>query len=691
MSGLTIVLPCKGAGKLWNVWAESEWDIDFRRDRFEAERCTACFAALELKTFLLKMNYQLVVRVAESRPAEGRFIELRIEGKDTGGGFRMVPDNAGVVIAGHDRNGLLNGAYEFLRIQGWRWVEPGQRGECPPDSPEIKWPSRETDIIPSFKYRGLDAYRESNDSLEYLLWMARNRLNVCFRKAASAQLADKLGMHSRTGGHLLQRILRPDRYLENGKTLWEEHPEWYGLPSDGKRTKELATRIQLCVSQGTLLKYIGDELVRLLKGTMAGVDIVDVWGFDTWGKTCACPDCQKTGNGADQNLRLLSVLRERLDQAYEDGELDRRVMIDTAAYEGTVTLDGPTKPVPENLSKAGDICIFYPIRRCYRHDLDDADCAINRKYRDALLSWRGNDPGLSVWAGEYYNVSKYEDLPLLFSRRIPHDMRFYHAAGARGATYMHAVFVNWAMRSLTQVQHAQYSWDVHTDDEQFLDDYFQSRYGKCASEMRRAYALIEEGSLDVSAWRNWGVGALDRLLLWDGTVPEKELRFGHFENSTEAIAGAQRSAEMLQQAADTIGRLLEREQAANWQALPRPGYVPVNPQEAEAFKRFDTLEYRLGESRRLLVYGLDTMRLLTALMTYHDALYRRDWANADKCWGEVERLAAKMAMYFQPIAFEQPGPGLNSQDALTRTQLRPVITRCRGARLSGRVPAGGHA
>ena len=674
MPELTIVLPYKGVEKLWNVWAESEQDIDFRRNKLEAERCTACFAALELKKFLTKTDYKFAVGVAEYPPAKGRFIELKIEAKDTGGGFRMTPAGAGLVIAGHGRNGLLNGVYEFLRIQGWRWVEPGERGECPQQSAEIKWPAREMESIPSFKYRCLDAYRESHDSLEYLLWMARNKMNVCFRKSASAKFADKLGMYSRTGGHLLDRILRTDRYLESGKTIWEEYPEWYGLPTDGRRVKESATRIQLCVSQPKLLEYIGDELVKLLNGLLAGVDILDIWGFDTWGKTCSCPECKKTGNGADQNLLLLSAVRNRLDRALETGEIDRKVLLDIVAYEGTVTLEGPTNPVPANLARAGDICIFYPIKRCYRHDLDDANCATNCLYRDALLSWRGNDSGLSIWAGEYYNVSKHEDLPLLFFKRIPHDMRFYHSAGATGATYMHAVFVNWAMRSLTQMQHAQYSWDVNTDDKQFLEDYFRSRYGIYAVGMRKVYALIEEASLNISAWRGYGVNALHLLSAWDGTAPKNELIFGHFKTSAKAITAARHSTELFRQAADMLDRLLKQEQSLNWQTL------------LKSETTFDKLEYRLGESRRLLVYGLDTMGLLTALMQYHDALHRRNRVHANKFWNDAERVAAKMALYFMPIAFEQSGsgllrsPGLVSQDALTRTQLRPVITRCRRVR-----------
>lgn len=673
---ITIVLRFKGVEKLWNIWAESESEIDFRKNDFEAEHCTASFAALELKKFLLKMDFNLTVDVSSSRPLKNRFVELKIEKKDTYGGFSIIPQRKGIVIAGDDRNGLLNGVYEFLRLQGWDWVEPGARGECPPENKDIKWPEREIIAVPSFRYRGIDAYRESQDSVEYMLWMARNRMNVCFRKAATGKFSDKLGMFSRTGGHLLQRLLKPDIYLENGKTIWENHPEWYGLPENGKREKEKATRIQLCVSQDSLLAYLGNELVKMLNGPMSEIDIVDIWGFDTWGKTCSCRACRKIGNGADQNLLLLSKLRSRLDKACETGELGRKVSMDTVAYEGTVTLEGPTGTVPENIVKAGDICIFYPIRRCYRHGLDDCNCNINKSYSDALRSWNGRK-SLCLWAGEYYNVSKYEDLPLLFTEKIPNDMRFYYSEGAKGATYMHAIFVNWGMRSLTQMQHAQYAWDINTDDEKFLENYFSKRYGIYAPEMRKAYELIETASRDISAWRNWRVGVLDKIMSWDGGIPGKQLEFGHFKTVNEAIGAARKAAENMEAAYNIIGGLIKKEQTVNCKILPKPDYIPVNPQELEAFTLFDKMEYRLAESRRLLVYGIDTMRLLTALMEYHDDLYKHKLRSAQRHWNTIESIAEKMALYFMPMSFENSGPGLRSLDALTRTQLRPVITRCR--------------
>lgn len=681
---LTIVIPYRKAGIFYRLWAESENEIDFRRDFFTARRCTMCFGAIELKNFLTRTDRTMEVMISGSIPSKGFFIELKIEEKDTGGGYKISPGDRGIVISGHDRNGLLNGVYDFLRSQGWMWTEPGQAGECRPRSRGVALPRVEQEANPSFKYRCLDAFRESHDSVEYLLWMARNRLNTCFRKQASGKFADKLGLLSRAGGHLLSKIADPDKPLENGSTLWDEHPEWYGSSPGEKKRRHTAARVQLCASQPKLMSYIADETARLLQGPLADVDILDLWGFDTGGKTCACDNCKSKGNGADMNLLMLSCVRERLDKDFADGKLCRRVIINTAAYEGTGSLEGPTKKIPENLVESGDACIFYPIKRCYRHKINEPGCTVNSRYTSALLSWNPENPGLIIWTGEYYNLSKYEDLPLLFTSKIPADMRFYHSKGVRGATYMHAVSVNWAMRSLTQMQHSQYAWDVQTDDHGFLECYFKARYGRHSSGMRKVYELIEDAMSDIASWRNWGSdNFLGRLNSWDGQIPENELVFGHYASSAEALKSARRSIKQLNSASRILGRLLAEEKSVNWENFLTPDHDAVNPEELEACEKFDLIEHRIGESKRMLVYGVDMMRIMLQILKYHDSLHKKDLSAADSLWQEVEAIASKMETYFLPIKFENPGPGIVSPDALTRTQLRGVIARCRGARSKG--------
>ena len=170
---------------MWRVWAEAENSIDFRRDLSGAARCTASYAAGELLYFLRKSLPDYELTVAETVSGAGPFIELEILGNESFGSFELKPVKNGIRVIGYGRNGLLNGCYELLRIQGWRWLEPGIYGESAPDDPTLDFLKSKGKFIPSFRYRMIDQYRESDDSLELLRWFSRNRINVVFRKAAT--------------------------------------------------------------------------------------------------------------------------------------------------------------------------------------------------------------------------------------------------------------------------------------------------------------------------------------------------------------------------------------------------------------------------------------------------------------------------------------------------------------------------
>ena len=51
---VNVVLPYQNAKSQYKIWANEEEDIDFRSDFDRADRCTICFAAVELETHLGK-------------------------------------------------------------------------------------------------------------------------------------------------------------------------------------------------------------------------------------------------------------------------------------------------------------------------------------------------------------------------------------------------------------------------------------------------------------------------------------------------------------------------------------------------------------------------------------------------------------------------------------------------------------
>lgn len=678
---VSIVIPYPDVEQQFRFWAADETNINFSKDTDRAARCTVSFAAMELSYFLSRTLEDVAINVT-SQPFEGAFtIRLHvIDAASRNDRFRFEPKPDGLVITGQGRTGVLYGVYELLRLQGWRWYAPGEDGQIsPPLRRELILPEEKKEFVPSLHFgRGFDFDGVSKESAKLLIWMARNRMNVCCYRPSTRALANKLGMQFKAGGHIFEEILNPDRVMPSGRTLWQEHEEWFGLPKSGLREKSKALMTQFCVSQPDLHLFLAEELLSRLMSEFSTVDRLDVWGFDTWGGICTCPECRALGNGTDQILFLVSYFREFLDRALVEGRLDRPVQLVICAYEGTSTLQGPEHPVPMNLTTSGDYAVFYPINRCYAHDIDDAGCSVNTAYDRALRSWFWPKPGIPVTIGEYYNVSKFEDLPLLFNARIINDLPYYAKLGVSGITYMHVPLFNWAMRTLTQNLYAQLAWNIETDVSQFIEEYYEKWYGPYADDLRSIYEKIEEAWLLAADWRAWsGRSVLSQLQRWDGRRPEKPLPMdNHFETSEGVIRSGRRSIALLQEAMAMLDGVRKKDQRV---LMPTnsPSAIAVNPIQARLLESSASYERRLGEDRRLLRYGLDTMNLMTQMVAYHDAMYRKDDVEASTVWKQIEQIVNALDSYYIPIEFESYEAGFVSKDALTRTQLRDVIRRCR--------------
>ena len=675
---LTILLAYPGARKMWRTWALEENAINFRTQIMEGERCTAAYAAMELKSFLEKCMSSLEITVSEECDRSTPFVELcyRYE-KNVPGSFELESLPPGIRVTGYDRNGLLNGVYELLRIQGWRFLEPGPYGESAPEKPTLDFLNVTKRCIGSFKHRMIDQYRESDCSVELLKWFSRNYVNVVFWKDSTGNFSDKLGMLHRKGGHLLQKIMNPDTPMEDGRTVWEAHPEWYGLPANGVREKKTAIRTQLCLSNEDMIQWLSGKICRILQTEMSRVDILDLWGFDTWGKTCSCDGCKDLGNGSDQNLYLLSRIQEYLDK-----HLGRPVMLNTISYEGTATMDPPTKSVPQNLIDSGSMVIFYPIKRCYRHLLGDESCSMNKVYRESLEGWHKAANGLALWSGEYYNVSKYEDMPLVFGKLIPAEMRYYLVHSCTGATYMHNLSPNWGVRALTQLLHCRFAWDIDTDEDSFIAEYFVRKYGVHAGKMRRIYDIMESAYKDIALWRNWGSPVHDAFgEMWRPSMRDRKVSVESYPTEKEIIRALKKATALADKSVVLLRECLKKEQTVNWKDLPLPDQIPpiVTPLDLEKIRYYDKVEHRIGEDLRGAIYGAEMLRIFQYFMEFRCAFLKGE--DAFEQWERLDRCADTLNEMFVPVTYENPTPGVQVLDGLTRSQVRSWLTHARSEML----------
>lgn len=284
---------------------------------------------------------------------------------------------------------------------------------------------------------------------------------------------------------------------------------------------------------------------------------------------------------------------------------------------------------------------------------------------------------------EYFNVSKFEDLPLLFTERLKEDIPYYSENGVLGFTYMHLPMVNWALRTLTQVLYAELIWNPDADVHCILEEYFCNRYGAYAEEMKEVYRLSEEAWRFCTSWRAWkNKSLLSRLQGWDGEEPKAPLKLDdHFGTPESFEKMGSGSEAMLSEAMDILENVIKTAKCQKTDIVQLFHGMPVNPVELRKHQRNLGIERNLGEDKRLLIYGLDTLRMMHRLGAYHNALYERDAARTGRLWQEIEQLEDKLESYYMPLTYDNPKVGLMSRDALTRTQLGDVIRRCRQYRL----------
>ncbi len=686
MKQLAIVIHIENAPVLTEPAAFSEEDVDFETEPEKALRCTSAFAASELKKYLCMIltGYEIVYR--NTVPDTCEFIELSAEdAADESHAYRFIPyvSPAGVRISAKGRAGILYGSYHFLKNQGFRWYEPGPTGEIIPEKRDaLRYPEKEASFSPDFKgLRGFWLTGELKESEEVWLWMARNRLSGAGYRPNSYKIQKKLCLELRNGGHIFETLLAPDRRMPDGKTIWEGHRSWYGKRSDGGLTKENCRSTQFCISNPDLLDYLAGEIICLLASEYRHCDQFCIWEFDTWGSRCRCGPCREIGNNSDQLIFFMSELRKRIDRASEEGILTHRIRLVGCAYEGTATIEPISKPVPRNLLDAGDMIEFAPIKRCYVHDMKTdpgEDCCFNANYDRCLTGWVENAPGMTIFPEEYYNVSKFEDLPLLFTKRMAKDIPHYHAIGCSGLSYMHLPMTNWAFRALNHYLYAELTWDTGADAGSLIKDYFKRKYGIYAEPAEKVYTLLEEGWEISSQLRSWDSSSiLSQLIAWDGRKPAAPLAVdSHFGDIRGLLLRLDRSAGMLYTAFNLLCGI-RRE-------LDGPSGKDSKDKAADLQK----ISCYIDEDRRNLLYGLRTMLLMRAAVRYHAALYDGDKPGADAFWDEIEKVSDDMRLSYMPMLYKDDLKdyssktliGLDCQDMLTRSQLAQPIRIWRSRR-----------
>jgi len=500
-------------------------------ESLDADACTESFGATELRRFLARAlrrdEREIALTSAPTLPVAGDVIVLGsrrsnplvaslVHGRAPTApqSFRIVThrrDGRRVfVIEGHDRAGTLYGGYAFLNAIGVRFDGLGNLGVTLPSAGVLP---RDLGLeeAPAFTTRGFWAW-EPRGNREFFLWMARNRMNLWTAAEPNPAFLKKLGIQLVAGGHTIQaEFLDPAEYFQ-------AHPEWFGLRG-GVRSANIKGEFgdNYCTSNHDATRELARNLVRsLASGRMRYADRVELWMLDG-GAWCECEACRAQGSPSDRTVVVLRQVAAAIAEARRAGLLERNVEIGGAAY--LETLPPPSAAHRAAASEqssaepAGMTSITaFPYYRCYAHALADTSChEINHRLAPNVAAWArtSRETDLALGIGEYYNVSWFSSLPLVFPHVTADDIRWYRTLGARSFHYMHVPTRLWGTWALNHDVMAALLWRPSTDVDSLIAAFCQARYPTTARPMRAFLGDLELASANIFAVEHC-IGALGR-------------------------------------------------------------------------------------------------------------------------------------------------------------------------------------
>lgn len=534
------------------------WDGDSTDDRV----CTESFAAAEIAHFLpfcidAGGSGIALAGVSSSLPASGDVVI--VGDRKTNPLIASYPLPAGValeteqsysirsfsekgrtvvIVEGADREGVLYGAYAFLDALGMRFYGLGEQGTVYPLEKAPIPADLSITGNPSFLTRGFHAWEDRAD-VDFLLWMARNRMNFWTAADSKLHLCKKLGMKLADGGHVVHvhymnalyeypynhpkfkgdeqkpkdpykvsRDYRGDADGDGKLSCFEAHPEWFGLKG-GVRSDKTKDEFgnNFCTSNPDAVREFAKNIVQgLIDGIYKNVDILNLWLMDGTGRWCECAECAKLGNETDRLMLVVDTVLKELAKARRDGRLTRDVELSSLAYLETVA--PPTRPLPKDFDYDHFSITFFPIERCYDHSLADPACTeLNRRLAESYLAWTTGEGRYykgTMFIGEYYNVSYLKSMPMLYTRMMAVDIPWYYRTGTRHFHYMHVPVSLWGTWTLNQYLLGRLLWDAGTDADAVVAEYFRRYYPATGTVTGRFYSDLEHAMTGFKTMRYWG-------------------------------------------------------------------------------------------------------------------------------------------------------------------------------------------
>lgn len=357
--------------------------------------------------------------------------------------LRVTP--RGVDIRGLGGSGTLFGAYELLEQLGVRWYAPGDWGRVLPETHTVRLGAQETVQAPSLKIRSIGGWTSSSTG-----WWIRQRMGRDIDRA--------------TGRH--------------------------GMPGNPPR----GTGSQVCLS--------GHHAPGALEAVVAGIrqEIEGnpgrrqiSMGPRDGGGYCQCAGCRELDGDSwdplrsapsvtDRYIWFFNRVLEELEPEYPD--------LHIAWYVYAAHFFPPKHVVPNPRI----IHTFAPIDIDRNRGMDNPMSPDRHIFRHIVAGWSAFEPAAMNYRG-YYNNLACPQLPWSQIDRLRNEIPALHALGI-DAFSVEIIRQSWASSVITPYVATRMMWDMDTDVDALLDEYYTKFYGPAEEPMRAYLEDVESAFRD---------------------------------------------------------------------------------------------------------------------------------------------------------------------------------------------------
>lgn len=369
--------------------------------------------------------------------------------------FCIVTKPKRVYLLGNSETATRHAVAELLRRWGFRWFAPSPTWHVTPKLTNVSIDLNFSDA-PALVGRSIwYAYGMSGDDLkplmnDYQRWSLANRLS-------------RRGMLQT--GHSYGNVIR--RNLK----IFDQHPEYYALLSNGKRDNERAINARkLCYTHPDLIKLVTEDRIQLLESNrkvnpasfMVSVDPSDGQG------TCLCENCQKLKTTSDRVFHLANEVAKGIKKKHP------KAWVGLYAYSSHRL--PPTFQVEPN--------VYVQVAMGFNRT----------QYSLPELVERWSQKVGAIGLREYYGVEAWDwGLPgRMRGGRVDYHRKWIPYYAQRKLNAINAeTNANWGAQTLGLYVAAQLMWNPKADVDALVDEFFTLAFDDVAKPMRKFYARVD--------------------------------------------------------------------------------------------------------------------------------------------------------------------------------------------------------